>query len=603
MTNFFAELKRRQMFRVAAAYAVVSWLLLQIVNNVAPILDLPVWVARTFLLALAIGFPIALLFVWMRDLASPDTAAPRPATTKLDYVLAGGLILVIGLVSYQQLASTSPKPSARQSDSSQPAAGDIAIAVLPFANLSGDAAQEFFSDGMTEEITAALAKVPSLRVVGRTSAFQFKGQNPDFAAIRQALGVAYLIDGSVRKDGDRVRITAQLIEADSGLQLWSENYDRLLTDIFAIQEDIAQAIAMSLRVPLGLQQGGSLVRNRTQDLESYQDYLKARALFRGRRANEAKAILDLAVARDPGFAPSWALLSRNHASVPFYSAAMRAGTVEEARRTAQSSFDDAERAARRAIALDPEHAGGYSALGTLEHLRGHFGAAEDLFKQALMLDANDPDGLYYYCQALLNVGRVREALRLIEQLRSLEPFVPIYNIVTADIMRASGQAPASIPILEAVAPDPVLSLVRNTALGEAYAEAGHYREAADVLLAIRGPLVSRKAVEDAARLIRQAPARLTATQALPVLQGELNFVYAHVGALDRILDYPERNLEIGINSLISASHLLWVPEYAPLRKTERFKAYVRNAGLVAYWRARGWPDLCRPMGADDFVCD
>ena len=146
--------------------------------------------------------------------------------------------------------------------------------MLPFANLSGDASQEFFSDGMTDEITSALAKVANLRVVGRTSAFQFKGQNKDLRAIGQALGATYLIDGSVRKAGNRVRITAQLIKADDGIGLWTDNYDRELTDVFAIQEDIATAIAGALRVPLGLQQGERLVSNRTSDVESYQDYLR-----------------------------------------------------------------------------------------------------------------------------------------------------------------------------------------------------------------------------------------------------------------------------------------------------------------------------------------
>src|SRR5262245_2615452 len=146
MAEFFAELKRRQMFRVAAAYAVVAWLLLQVVNNVAPILDLPVWVARAFLLALVIGFPIALLFVWMRDLAAADPQAPKSATTRLDYALIGGLVLVIALVAYQQFAPSRDTPAAPEAQ-----AAGISIAVLPFANLSGDASQDDFSDGMTEE--------------------------------------------------------------------------------------------------------------------------------------------------------------------------------------------------------------------------------------------------------------------------------------------------------------------------------------------------------------------------------------------------------------------------------------------------------------------
>ena len=174
-------------------------------------------------------------------------------------VLAGVLIVATALISYRQFALVSTQPGivAERPAAANPASA-ISIAVLPFLNLSGDANQEFFSDGMTEEITSAFAKVPNLRVVARTSAFQFKGQNQDLRVVGQALGTNHLIEGSVRKAGDRVRITAQLIKVDDGTHLWTENYDRELTDIFAIQEDIARAIAGALRVPLGLAPGESL---------------------------------------------------------------------------------------------------------------------------------------------------------------------------------------------------------------------------------------------------------------------------------------------------------------------------------------------------------
>src|SRR5882672_8802282 len=252
MGNFFAELKRRHIYRVVAAYAVVAWLLLQLVNNVAPIMDAPVWVARSALLFLVLGFPIAIFFAWMRELPPADAVRPVKATVT-DWALIGVLVVVIALVSYQQFAQTRSATELSGVEAARRAAAapaGISIAVLPFVNLSGDAGQEFFSDGMTEEITSALAKVPTLRMVGRTSAFQFKGQNKDLRAIGQSLGATYLIEGSVRKAGERVRVTAQLVKADDGIGLWTDNYDRELKGIFAMQEDIAQAIAGALRVPL-----------------------------------------------------------------------------------------------------------------------------------------------------------------------------------------------------------------------------------------------------------------------------------------------------------------------------------------------------------------
>jgi hypothetical protein len=185
-------------------------------------------------------------------------------------------------------------------------------------------------------------------------------------------------------------------------------------------------------------------------------------------------------------------------------------------------------------------------------------------------------------------------------VRILEPFVPTYQRILAGALQLNGQNQASIPILESTSADGPASYYRNVYLARAYAAAGDYAKSADTLLRITGNQVSRRSVEEAARLIRTAPAKAPAP--LPVLEGELSFVYAHVGALDRVLDYPERGAAIGFWGQ-STLESPWYPPFAPIRKTERFKNYVRKAGLVDYWRAKGWPDHCRPVGADDFVCE
>ena len=469
--------------------------------------------------------------------------------------------------------------------------------VLPFANVSGDASREFFSDGMTDEISGALAKVRDLRVIARSSAFQFKGQNQDVRAVGQAVGASHLIEGSVRQAGNRVRITAQLVRAGDGVQLWSENYDRELTDIFAIQEDIAVAIAGALRVPLGLAQGDMLVRDRTNDLESYDQYLLAKALLSARGTNVAQAIsiLEQVVARDPEYAPAWGLLARASVLRP----AVPTGSVEEARRAAQVSYDRAEKAAREAIRLDSRNALGHATLARIEVRRGKWAAAEDLYLKALAFDPNEPEVLFSYAGMLAPAGRFRDALNTGEKLRALEPFVPVYTAGTAYYMQLNGQRRASIPILEAMPPDAAGGFVRNGTLAGAYAAEGRYAEAADTLLLITGTEVSRRSVEDAARLLRSAPTKVTSPQALPALESQLNFVYAYVGAHERALEFPERLLEVQAALTMS----IWFPDLAPMRRTERFKTIVRKAGLVDYWKARGWPDACRPMGTDDFVCD
>jgi TolB-like protein/Flp pilus assembly protein TadD len=603
--NFFAELKRRHIYRVAAAYAVVAWVLLQLVNNVAPVLDLPVWVARALLLALVIGFPVALFFAWMRELAHAD-GATRAATGKFDWCLMGALVAVIALVSYQQLAPVTGSRTAQQAGIVNGSAGTdgISVAVLPFVNLSSDKEQEFFSDGMTEEITSALAKIPSLRVVARTSAFEFKGQNRNVQSIGQALHATHIIEGSVRKDGNEVRITAQLIKADDGTDLWTESYNRELKGVFAIQEEIAQAIAASLRVPLGLKAGETLVSNRTGDTESYQDYLRAKALVRARgleSLTEAAKLLEQVVARDQNYAPAWALLAETYQLLPNYDPAFYSGSVEALRRTVQDSLPKAEEAARKATALDANSAEAYVALGQVLDKAESHAQAEDAFKRALALDPNNPEALYWFSQTLYGAGRLKEALAVKQRLHTLEPFVPVFNWNLAAVLTANGMPEAAAAILKDIPLKDLPPTASNTIrryLALAYASQGRFKEAADALTKISRGAYPERMVADAMRLLRSAPAKTASPQDLPPL-GTFEFVYLYVGAPDRILELYEGNHEAGYGvSNVS----LWLKAAAPVRKTERFKALMRNIGFVAYWRAKGWPDLCHPTTGDDFEC-
>jgi tetratricopeptide (TPR) repeat protein len=280
------------------------------------------------------------------------------------------------------------------------------------------------------------------------------------------------------------------------------------------------------------------------------------------------------------------------------------GSIETSRRVVRYSLDRAEMAARKAIGLEPRLASGYTALAYVEGFRGNWAASEDYFRQTLMLDPGAPNALHLYGLMLLGAGHIRQALDIRKELRALEPFVPVYNVMTALVMQTAGQSQSSVTMLEAVPLDSAVGYYRNLYLATIHAGDGRFAQAADTLLAIPAETqqVPRRSVEDAVRLLRSAPMTVREPEALPALEAELNFVYAYIGALTRVLDAPERNLEVGLaNGTVNRS--VWRPIYAALRKTERFKAYVRNAGLVAYWRERGWPDLCRPVGSHDFVCD
>jgi adenylate cyclase len=531
--------------------------------------------------------------------ASQNVTPSRPRWTA--WMFAGSLATMLAIFLLYHFAAPPGTTTARQAGDvdasavSLSAANAISLAVLPFINLSGDPSQDFFSDGITEEITIALAKVPDLRVVARTSAYQFKGERRDVQSIGQQLHATHLIEGSVRRQGDRVRISAQLIQANNGAYLWTETHDRQLTDVFRAQEDIAKAIAHALHVPLGLQPGGALISNRTEDLNSYEQYLRARALYRAYSMQEAIRVLEPVVLSNPGFAPAWGLLVQVYAL---------AG-IRPADKILY--YDKAEKAAREAIRLDPRNALAHAALADVDSLRGRWTAGEDGFRRALALDPGDPDIINRYSARLGVAGRIREALSLREKLTAIEPFVPRYNAGTARIMVSASQTRAAIAILERTVADVAPTIVnRNVALAHAYAMEGRYSEAADTLLMmLHQDVCCHRAVEDAARILRSAPQKTQSPQALPALEGligQLNFVYIYVGALDRVLDNPERTVVVE-GTFAQQLDALWDPQTAPLRKTLRFKKFVRDAGLFDYWREQRWPDLCHPVGLDDFDCD
>jgi TolB-like protein/tetratricopeptide (TPR) repeat protein len=600
MADFFAELKRRQMYRVGAAYAVVAWLLLQLFNNLAPIYELAPWIGRAFVFLLVLGFPVALLICWVQQLRQ-EGGAPQSRLTRFDGALVAAVTLAVGIFAYQQIAPSSDATRQGVQTASKAA---ISLAVLPFDNLSGDASQEFFSDGMTEEITSALARIPDLRVVARTSAYQFRSQNRDIQTIGQQLNATHFIEGSVRKDGERVRITAQLIKADDGTHVWTETYDRQLTDIFAVQEEIGRSIAGALRMPLGLQPGQSLFPSRDIDAQSYEQYLAVRAALRSRGDTTSRVAavesLEQVVARHPRFAPAWAALAlayvRRGIGLP------QNATVAEMRRSMDEWRPKAEAAARRAIELDANLPDGYSQLGLTTVGKWDFAKADELFSRALALDPLHPDAMHFYAGVLGMVGRVEEAIAMRERLLRIEPLVGVYNFNYDEMLWVDGRQDALNARLRARPGNSPGA--RAAFFARMYAAQGRYAEAADAVKTAPRDRHPEGAVDAAERLLRAVPNSRAAgsAQSLPRLGRDLDFVYVRVGAPELVMQTYEEDLASGGPDL-GSSVLLWHPFYAPVRKTERFKAYVRSAGFVDYWRTKGWPALCHPTTGDDFECE
>jgi adenylate cyclase len=606
LTQLWRRINEHKLVQWTVAYIAVAYALQQGLVLMDGAFDWPDAVLRASMLLMILGLPLVVTLAWYHgERASRHFSAAEMTIISLLLVISAAFFYAF--VQPQAEVAAEQVPPAQQTgvDQARAAAasvtGGVSIAVLPFANLSDDRQQEFFSDGMTDEIAGALARVPDLRVVARSSAFEFKGQNREARAMGQALNATHLIQGSVRTAGNRVRITAQLVQAENGLQVWSENYDRELTDVFAIQEEIARAIAGSLRMPLGLRPGENLVASRTINVDLYQQYLRLRAQGRadprvGSQANVLQELEKL-VARDANFAPAWGYMSRlyiiSQGGLRFRLMTL---PVDETRQQFRVGFDKAEKAAREALRLDPRQALAYATLSEVEINRKNWGAAEDLLLQALDIDPYDPDVLASRGWFFMRTGRVKEALASMEQARVLEPLAPGFRQGLVWTKLANGQVNESIALLEGVH-DPRCGYF--SLLAQTYAMAGRYDDAANAILSgCRNTFGDPKASEEAASLIRSAPTKVNDPASLPALHVWLSFVYGFVGTPERIMDYPERELAVdnqGFNAVFAAT-------FIPVRKTERFKTYVRNVGLVDYWKARGWPELCKPVGANNFEC-
>ena len=258
--SLFSELKRRNVFRVALAYAVVAWLLMQIGDTLAPALLLPEWTMRFLAFVLILGFPLALFAAWAIQL-TPDgiklekaikRAGPNSPLTgrKLDALIIALLMVAVAYFAWDKFAVRDNSPAEPPVASAEPTSERRSIAVLPFVNLSGDAEQEYFSDGLSEELLNLLAKIPQLRITSRSSAFYFKGKDYTIADVGEQLGVSHILEGSVRRSGDQIRITAQLVDVSTDTHLWSDTWDRTFEDVFAIQDEIAAAVTTALKIQL-----------------------------------------------------------------------------------------------------------------------------------------------------------------------------------------------------------------------------------------------------------------------------------------------------------------------------------------------------------------
>ncbi len=487
--SFIQELKRRNVFRVGAAYAVISWVLLQIGETLAPALNLPDWVNSTLAFFLILGFPLALFFAWAFELTpegikkEKDVDRTQSIThvtgRKLDYTIIALMgIALVYFVWESRFSKEDVLPNPTASVENTVITADTAnqaksIAVLPFVNMSDDASNEYFSDGISEEILNALAKVTELKVAGRTSSFAFKGENIDLRQIGEALGVQHILEGSVRKFGNQVRITAQLIKVDDGFHLWSESYDRELDNVFAIQDEIASAILVQLKTRL---LDGEASKATPVDTRAYELYLLARQrTYERTHSSLALAIelLDQVLDIDQQYAPAYALKG---------TATILIGEKNYGDLAHQLSRDQSKPLLEKALEIDPESPEALAGMGLwVSQYQRDDKSAITYYQRALDINPSLTNAGIWYATSLANLGEIREAMAIGEGLFEMDPLNPTVRNNLAVDYNNTGQADRSLALADRLAPVIPGNIGLAKIRGEAYQMKGEYALAVEQL--------------------------------------------------------------------------------------------------------------------------
>jgi TolB-like protein/Tfp pilus assembly protein PilF len=603
--KLLGELKRRNVFRVAGVYVVVGWLLAQVATTLEEAIGLPTWFDGLIVALLIIGLPIAVIFAWAFELtpegvvrteAVPEDQSITANTgRKLDVAIIVGLALLGAMIVWQQLSGT-PGPSADvQAIAESEPLDDMSIAVLPFDDLSPAGDQEYFSDGISEEILNVLVGVDGLDVTSRTSSFQFKDRELGIPEIAAQLKVRHVLEGSVRKSGSTIRVTAQLIDSSNDKHLWSDTYDRPLTaeNVFEIQDDIANAIVAALSDALGVGRIEPVhVEITTRNLDAYELFLQAMPKFHNRvDLDVADELLARAVELDPGFSQAWEvraalqLLARDYGYVDT--------TREESQQRAIEYAD-------RAIQLEPDSA---TAIAVVAHIkqvqarrllgRHEIAGIIASYDRALAIQPRNAEALTWRGLTFVLVGDLQSALADFETCIRYEPYYRpcVENHYTVLSVLGDDEA-ANAAFFEAL----------NTS--SAKIEFAYF------------PSLARTGNEQAFKMAMNAHFMLRGWRRHDELwQAYLDPAQDHSELIESINDYLAANNEglleiaefvvqpIGMGWRTPEILVVWDPMMRRYRQGPEFKHFIRESGVFDYWREAGFPPQCRPLGEDDFECD
>jgi len=515
--SFFAELKRRNVYKVAVAYAVVAWLLLQAASIFLPAFDAPAWVMKIFIIVIIFGFPVALIFSWAFEITpegikleseiEPNKSIARRTGRKIVAVTIALAVVAAGLFVYQFVRSK-PALTPRQSEAATssraaPASAipEKSIAVLPFENRSEEKANAYFADGIQDEILTRLSKIADVKVISRTSTQHYKSAPENLREIASQLGVANILEGSVQKSGDAVRVNVQLIKAANDSHLWADTFDRKLTDIFSVESEVAKAIAEQLRAHLTDREEQVIAAKPTGNPEAYDAYLRGLAYTLKAGANDpvnalgAQKYLKEAVRLDPKFALAWALLS--YVDALGYLTHNLQPTValrEEARRAAQTAltlqpnlgeailakgyyhysclkdYDTAVRYFEQARPLLPNSSRIPEYLAYLERRRGQWERSESYFNEAERLDPRNAFLLTQHALSYQSLRRFPEALRKLDQVLNITPDDIDTLVFKAATFQAEGDLPRAATLLAPLHPNADQTLALETQVGQAILE-------------------------------------------------------------------------------------------------------------------------------------
>lgn len=595
----WAKLRRRKVVQWGIVYAAGAWGFLQGLEYVTDTFHWPDRIQQLSTLALLIGLPVVLVLAWYHgDRGEQRVSRAELTIITLLFLVGGGIFWRYDRLSDTAAPATASAVQPGAVPRSPSLAREKSIAVLPFVNMSGDAENEYFSDGISEEILNVLAKVPDLSVAARTSSFQFKGEKRDLAEIAALLKVRMVLEGSVRRQADRVRVTAQLIDAGTGFHVWSETYDRELKDIFAIQDEIARAIGDELKVRvLGKDEGTAAVSG-TTNVAAHDLYLRGLALWRVREENELFAAIDAferAIEADPDFAQAWGALAMTYSVLPGYSLRL---TESEA---SLRSLD----AAQRALALDPTLAEAYMAMGNTASIARRQTAVA-LLRRAIELRPSSASAHQWLGTTLVEAGNLEDGIVSLERAAELDPRSLIVASNRAQMLAIAGRyedaIAACMPTLQ-YAPDSILC---TSIIGLSYLILGERERARPFVerwAAARGGGTQRQVAElfDALQGKGEREAFARRLQVYPALSWldpssgnqfsdfDTPVLLMLLGEPGLALDYVDRASRSPFDSLARG---MLMPSLDPVRCEPRFVAAVKRIGLVDQRAAR----LCKKTG-------